>query len=873
MPSVRSFTVLPALPESIKELDFLARNMFWCWNLDIVVLFKRVDSKLWKACGYNPIKLLGSVSQERLDYLSKNQGFLCELNRAVEKLNSYLSSTKWFEKNGVGDSNSVIAYFSAEFGIHECLPIYAGGLGILAGDHLKSASDLGIPLVGVGLLYQKGYFRQYLNVDGWQQEIYVDNDFYNMPVKLLEKDDGDPVTISVEYPGRNVEAQVWSVDVGRVKLYLLDCNIETNSPQDRMITANLYGGDNEMRICQELMLGVGGLRALKALGIGPNVCHMNEGHAAFMAIERIRQLKETEKLSFNEALEATRSGNVFTTHTPVTAGNDEFPVELARKYLEVYSSMLDVSEKDFLALGRVNPNNNDGPFKMSVLAMKLSSYRNGVSKLHGEVTRKMWALIWPEVPAQEVPIDHVTNGVHIKSWLSEELNSLYERYLGPDWSDGSVGKQIWENIDLIPDEELWRTHQRAKEQLIAFARSKLKTQIQRRGTYHTELNWAEEVLDPEALTIGFARRFATYKRGNLLLKDPKRLIKLLNNTKKPVQIIFAGKAHPRDTQGKEIIRQIIHFANQYDVRRRIVFLEDYDINVARFMVRGVDIWLNNPRPPMEASGTSGMKAAFNGAINMSTLDGWWCEAYKPEAGWAIGSGENYEDTAYQDVVESQAIYNILEKEAVPLYYSRSADNLPRAWIQRMKNTIKIVTPCFNTNRMVMDYTNQFYMPAAEKWKYLATEDMTRAKAFAAWKSNMKKNWAELEIKDVQVQVKNGQEDAPVDLQKTQLKVGFRLSVNALIKLGGIDPDDVRVELYHGPVDSWGNISEGVSVEMEHKSNGQSGGEHVFAGLMSCEFSGRQGMAVRVLPKHADMVNPYDLSLILWESNTTAGRNN
>ncbi len=865
MPNVHSFMVLPALPDSLKPLEFIAKNMFWAWNLEFEDLFKRIDASLWAACGHNPARLLGTVSQEKLVALAENQGFLSELHRAVEKLKSYLAASTWFEKISSESASPIIAYFCAEFGIHECLPVYAGGLGLLAGDHLKSASDLGVPLVGVGLLYQKGYFRQYLNIDGWQQEVYVENDFYNMPVELLRNEDGQPLTISVQYPSGPVYAQIWSVSVGRVKLYLLDTNLPANSPQDRTITANLYGGDREMRIRQEIMLGIGGLRALYAMGIEPTVCHINEGHAAFMALERIRKLQTDNGMTFDEALEATKSGNVFTTHTPVSAGLDEFSPTLMEKYFGTYFPELQISKKDFLALGRLSPENDNESFKMTILALRLSSCANGVSKLHGQVSKKMWSVLWPNLPVNEVPITSITNGVHIKSWISDEMNSLYERYLGPDWADETVNRSIWNNIEQVPDEEFWRIHQRCKEHLVAFARNRLKAQIQRRGTYHSELNWADEVLDPEALTIGFARRFATYKRGNLLLKNPKRLLNLLNNPDRPVQIIFAGKAHPRDAQGKEIIRQIIHFANQYNVRRRIVFLEDYDINVARNLVSGVDVWLNNPRRPMEASGTSGMKAAVNGALNFSTLDGWWCEGYKPEAGWAIGSGENYDDPAYQDMVESQAIYNILENEVIPLFYTRSADNLPRAWIKRVKNSLAWIAPKFNTHRMVAEYTSKAYKPADARWRYLTGEAMRRAKELSAWKSNMRKAWPELAIKDVQIHLNNGNGDGQLDPKQPQLKVGSELTVDALVKLGGLEPECISVQLYHGPVDAWGNIRDGLTVRMDYKESADGDRQHWFTALMPCKASGRQGLAVRILPKHDDLANPYELGLILWEA--------
>ena len=865
MPTVRSFTVLPALPDLLKDLDVIARNMFWSWNPEFVELFKRIDNNLWSACGHNPVKMLGSVSQAKLDELAENQGYLGQLQRAGEKLKSYLEKPTWYEKVCSECTEPLIAYFSAEFGVHECLPIYAGGLGILAGDHLKSASDLGIPLVGVGLLYQKGYFRQYLNIDGWQQEIYVENDFYNMPIELVRKESGRPLTISVEYPGRCVIAQIWCVSIGRVKLYLLDTNVHANSPIDRMITSSLYGGDRELRIRQEIMLGIGGLKALTAMDINPTVCHMNEGHAAFMALERIRELRTAQNMTFDEAVEATRAGNIFTIHTPVKAGLDEFRVELMDKYFGGYFTKLGINRKRFLGLGRILPDDDSEPFKMPILALRLSSATNGVSKLHGRISRGIWGSLWPGIPRKEVPIISITNGIHIKNWVSDEIDSLYERYLGLNWADESMKKQLWEAVDQIPDEEFWRVHQRCKEQLIVFARNRLKAQMQRRGTYHTELNHAEEVLDPEALTIGFARRFASYKRGNLLLKDPRRLIKLLTDKDRPIQFIFAGKAHPKDTEGKDIIRQIIHFANQNSIRRRVVFLEDYNIDIARFLVRGVDVWLNNPRRPMEASGTSGMKAAVNGVLNMSTSDGWWCEGYTKDGGWMIGIGENYEDNDYQDMVESQAIYEMLENEVIPLFYTRSVDNLPRAWIDRVKNSIKWIAPRFNTHRMVAEYTRRFYNPAAAKWRYLTEESCARARAFSNWKSNFKKAWPEFDVKDVIMEVGNGDGNEKLNPKQPQLKIGSKLSIKALVKLGKVSPNDVSVELYHGLVDNWENIRNGSAVRMDYERNSEQDGEHWFVGSMPCRQTGQHGVAVRVLPRHADLANPYEMGLILWET--------
>ncbi len=869
MQKVRTFTVKPTLPESLQELEYITKNMFWAWNSEYVDLFKRIDPNLWTQCGHNPVKMLGTVSQARLEDLSKNEGFVYQLNQAAEKLREHLKMPTWYDRVYSKDSKPVIAYFSAEFGIHECLPIYSGGLGILAGDHLKSASDLGVPVIGIGLLYQKGYFRQYLNTDGWQQEHYIDNDFHNMPIELVRKKSKRPLTISVQFPQRNVICQIWKVTVGRVPLYLLDSNLPANSPQDRLITSSLYGGDVEMRICQEIILGIGGYKVLRALNLEPTVCHMNEGHAAFMGLERVRELRSSKSMTFEEAAEAARASNVFTVHTPVAAGSDEFSVELVDKYFGHYYGKLGINRKQFLSLGRKDPDDENEPFKMPVLAIRLSSHRNGVSQLHGEVSRKIWAKLWPDLPINEVPIKSVTNGVHAKTWLSGEMNQLFERYLGANWSDEIIDKSLWQNLDQVPDEEYWRTHQRGKERLVGFARKRLKRQMQRRGAFHTELNWADEVLNPEALTIGFARRFATYKRGNLLMKDPERLIRLLSDTEKPVQFVFAGKAHPRDVAGKEIIRQIIHFAKQQGIRRKIILIEDYDIDVARYLVQGVDVWLNNPRRPMEASGTSGMKAAINGVLNMSTLDGWWCEGYTPDGGWIIGAGEEYDDLGYQDAVESNAIFNLLENEVVPLFYTRSRDGLPRNWIKRMKNTVKWCAPRFNTNRMVAEYTRKFYSPAANKWRYLTASAMARVRALSMWKTDVRNAWQDISIEDVDIQMDNEGKSRKLHVNQPQLRVGNSLKVVGKVKLGKLTPDDVAVEIYYGTVDSEGEILDGQVARMQFDHADEKDSLAVFAGTIPCRASGKHGFALRVLPKHSDLVEQYEPGMIMWESGAQA----
>jgi len=865
MQKVRTFTILPSLPESLKELKTIAYNLYWSWDPEVVELFRRIDHTLWRSCGHNPVALLGAVSQARLEDLAENEGFLCQLHWAVERLQNYFQRPTWFDKVYAKNTDSLIAYFSAEFGIHESLPIYAGGLGLLAGDHLKTASDLGVPLIGVGLLYQKGYFRQYLNTDGWQQEQYLENDFYKMPVELVRKHSGRPLIIRVRYPQRSVAAQIWKVLVGRTRLFLLDTNTPLNSPADRTITASLYGGDRENRIRQEIMLGIGGFKALMAMNIEPAVCHMNEGHAAFLTLERIHSLRTRTNISFDEAVEATRPSNVFTLHTSVKAGNDEFQVELMDKYFASYFPNLGINWNQFLGLGRVNHDDETETFKMPVLALRLSANCNGVSELHGQVSRQIWTPIWPDLPQEEVPIRSITNGIHSKTWLSSEMNALYQRYLGSNWADEVVDKSLWQNIEQIPDEELWRTHQRCKERLIAFCRARLKMQLQRRGSYHTELGWAEEVLNPEALTIGFARRFATYKRGYLLLKDPQRLIKLLTQKDRPVQLIFSGKAHPNDTEGKEIIRQIVHFASQSNLRRRLVFIEDYDVDVARSMAQGVDVWLNTPRRPMEASGTSGMKAALNGVINMSTLDGWWCEAYTPEAGWVIGAGEAYKDVGYQDLVESQTLYNLLENEVIPLFFTRSASGLPRAWISRMKGSVKWIAPRFNTNRMLAEYMRRFYNSAAARWKSLSDSNMAHAKDLATWKTNVKQAWSELTVRTVSVEVDDGKQIVTLSTQQPSLEVGAKLRITAAAKLGKLSPDDIDVEVYHGPVDSWGNITNGSPIKMDYQKSTGEDNEHIFTVTLPCRFSGQHGFALRLLPRRADLSDSCEPGLIHWEA--------
>lgn len=850
MRHVHSYHVIPSLPERIRCLNELAHNLRWAWDHDTIELFRRLDRNLWEITGHNPVLLLGTVDQKRLDETAADEAFLMSMDRVYEDFQNYMKRPGWCQKNHPELKDCTVVYFSAEFGLTECLPNYAGGLGILAGDHLKSASDLGVPLVGVGLLYQQGYFRQYLNVDGWQQETYPDNDFYNLPLQPVLRQDR-PLLIAVDLPGRSVHAKVWRAQGGRVPLFLLDTNVPENSLSDRNITDALYGGDREMRIQQEIVLGIGGIRALMALGIEPTVCHMNEGHSAFLALERARLFMQANGVPYREARQATCAGNLFTTHTAVAAGFDLFDSALMEKYFSSYAADLGLNFEQIMAFGRYSVHDASEPLNMAVLASKHSSCANGVSRLHGEVTRRMVRNVWSRFPEHEIPVGYVTNGVHTRSWISLEMAELLRRYLGPRWLEDPSNLAAWERIGDIPDEELWRTHERRKERLVAFARRRLVDQLRRRGVSETQVIQARSVLNSDTLTIGFARRFAAYKRATLLLRDPERLRRLLKNERRPVQFLFAGKAHPRDQEGKEFIRQLVHFSRDESLRRHMVFLEDYDMAIARYLVQGVDVWLNTPRRPLEASGTSGMKAVANGALNLSILDGWWCEGYDPQTGWAIGSGEEYSDLEYQDRVECDALFNLLENEVVPLYYDRSSDDLPRAWIAKMKESMKRLCPVFNTNRMVAEYTQRFYVQAALRYRRLAEDGALRAQGVVAWRTRMYQHWKEVRIEEVASE------------HPESVSLGFKLAVTARLRLGAIPPEDVAVQLYHGGLDANAQLQRGeVEPMLLQTPLGQ--GVYLYRGEVPCQKSGRCGFTVRVLPAHPDALVPYECPLIAWE---------
>lgn len=847
--SIRTYTVLPSLPARLAPLQKVAYNLWWCWNADAVALFRRIDPDLFEALDHSPVRLLTSTEQTRFEALAADDGFLAHMDRVAAALDHYLSAKTWFQETHPEAATARVAYFSAEFGIHESVPIYSGGLGVLAGDHLKSASDLGVPLVGVSLMYREGYFRQYLNNDGWQQERYPENDFFNLPLELQTDAKGSPVLVPAPLPGREVMLRVYRIQVGRVPLYLLDANIPQNKPEDRNITAQLYGGDQHTRIQQEIILGIGGLRALRALGKEPTVCHMNEGHAAFVGLERVRILMHERKLDFATAAEAVKAGTCFTTHTPVPAGNDAFPAPMIDQYMGDYYKQLGLDRHQFLALGRQKADDEAEPFGMTVLAIRLSNTSNGVSKLHGDVSRDMWKEIWPTLPAAEVPIGSITNGVHTQTWLARELSQLLDRYLGIKWDEKPTDYAVWKRVEAIPDAELWRIHERCREKLIVLARAKLKVQLQRRGAPPSDIAAADEVLDPDALTIGFARRFATYKRGDLVFRDPDRILKLLNDPKHPVQFVFAGKAHPKDTGGKELIARVVQMAKRPEFRRRVVFLEDYEMNIARHLVQGVDVWLNNPRRPLEASGTSGMKAAANGALNLSILDGWWCEGYDGDNGWAIGSGEEYTDLHHQDEVESRSLYELLERDIAPLFYNRGSDGLPRGWIRRMKRDLMTLNPVFNTNRMVEEYLNRCYLPSHARMTKLTADGLKAATELAGWRRKVKAGWTSVRVEGI---------DAPTG---QMLKVGGEFPVVVKVHLGGMTPDEVEVQLCHGLLDAMGEIASPHAMALTPSSNGT--GSVTFAGKVPCRSSGQYGFAVRVLPKHPSLPHLFEPGLVTW----------
>ncbi len=690
----------------------LANNLWWSWHPEVDNIFRDIDPIRWRQLDHNPIALLRELTPERLALRASEMVLHSRVNYAYRRLQEYMANRKtWASTNAGVLGGSPVAYFSAEFGVHESLPIYSGGLGVLSGDHIKSASGLGIPLVAMGLYYAQGYFRQHLDDDGYQREEYIETKIENLPIQPAVDAQGRPVTVHIETRSGDLQAKVWKVQVGRVTLYLLDTNVDGNRPEDRELTSRLYGGDERTRIRQELVLGIGGVKALEALGIRPGVYHLNEGHSAFGPLEVIRQRMSDDGYSFEDAAREVAQQTVFTTHTPVPAGHDRFDAELLEEHLGPLREHLGLTHHQLMGMGRVNPHDNQEPFCMTVIGMKLSRRANAVSQLHGHVSRRMWATLWPERVEEELPIGHITNGVHVLSWLAWQMSQLYDRHFPADWYRRLGEPEVWQPIHNVDPGELWETHNALKNLLLAFVRRRLSRQCRRRGEGDEIIEAARNVLSPNVLTIGFGRRFATYKRANLLLTDPDRLADILGNPDRPVQLIYAGKSHPKDEPGKQLIRQISNLRHDSRFRGRVAFIEDYDVNVCRHMVQGVDVWLNNPRRPLEASGTSGQKVVLNGGLNCSILDGWWAEAYDGSNGFAIGRGVSHVDDRITDARDAEYLYETLEREVIPTFYDCDQDGLPRRWIEMMMNSISTCAWRFSSHRMVMDYARWCYVPA------------------------------------------------------------------------------------------------------------------------------------------------------------------
>jgi len=850
---IKPLLVLPSLPDKIARLQELAQNLWYSWSPDLVQLFRRLDIDCYESVNQNPVQMLAQISQEKLREAADDESFVAHLDSVYEQFNSYMAQKKWFETRFPVCKEAKIAYFSCEFGMDVSLPIYSGGLGVLSGDHLKSASDLGIPIVAMGLLYRYGYFTQSLNADGWQNESYTENDWYNMPVTIERDENGEPLKISVEIGPSTVWAQIWRVQVGRVPLYLLDANIPENPSVHREITFQLYSGDKDIRIRQEILLGIGGIRALEKLGYDPKAFHLNEGHSMFLCLERIRSLMEKAKLSYDEAVEVVWSTNIFTTHTPVPAGNEQFDPTLVEKYLSPMATKLNIPFKKLLALGRFNESDDLAPFSMTIGALHLSAFANGVSKLHGEISRKMWRNVWNGFPDDEVPITSVTNGVHTYSWVARANNDLYKTYLGPRYIEQPEDPTCWNNVNRIPNSELWRAHQRNKEKLVFFTRSRLKRQLEAKGKSRNEINRGMEIFDPYALTIGFARRFATYKRGYLLFKDMDRLRKIIANSQRPIQFIFAGKAHPKDNNGKEIIKSIMHMAQREEFRNNIVFLENYDIDLAKRLVAGVDVWLNNPRRPEEASGTSGMKAALNGALNLSILDGWWVEGYTPETGWAISGASHYNNQEEQDYIESQALYDILERDVIPMFYDRNKEDFSLDWVTMMKHSIIMAGKDFSSHRMLREYTEKFYIPAIQSHDKMVDDGYAFTRDVNVWNKRIIKDWNKVMVSSVDMPSLNG-----------SAKVGQTMPIKIKVFLGDLNPDDVKVEVMRGSLNAQDQIidSEIFTANLEESTPD---GHHLYNVDIVCTRSGRLGITARVVPNNNRHIIKHHPRLVAWLS--------
>ena len=845
-------TVNPQLPKRIEKLSEISNNLWWSWNTEFLRLFKTIDNDLWENCEKNPVKFLKQVSQERLEAVSKNVEFLKEYDKLARQFEDYMNSKNtWFANNYPENKNDLIAYFSAEYGLDRTIPIYSGGLGILSGDHLKSASDLGIPLVAVGLLYKNGYFHQKINGYGDQETEYINIELSNLPINPVKDKNGEDLIIYVKFPKRRLYLKVWQINVGRIKLYLLDSDIEKNNPEDRDVTLRLYGGDQEMRIRQEIVLGMGGTNLLtRALGLNPTIYHMNEGHSAFLILELIKNIIKEKQVSFDVARDIASSKTVFTTHTPVPAGNDIFPLDLVDKYFKDFWPRLGLDREEFLRLGMKPSQILEPGFNMGILALKVAGKKNGVSKLHGAVSRELFGDVWPDIAANESPITYVTNGIHTCTWLSPKLKELYNKYLMPYWQDNIHEDKVWEKINNIPDKTLWETHQDRKEKLLKLVKDNTTQRLRRSGYSYEEINEITSKLNPNALTIGFARRFATYKRATLIFKDLERITQILNNSEKPVQLIFAGKAHPADKEGQDLIKRIHEISMMPQFKGKIFLLENYNIAMSQYLVSGVDVWLNNPRRPMEASGTSGQKASVNGVINFSVLDGWWAEGYNQENGWTIGTNAEYNSYEEQDIADSQSMYRTLEDKIIPTYYNKNEEGISPKWIRIMKNSIISTGGKYSTARMLVDYTNNLYMPLCNLTKKYYQNVDTVAE-YNLWKKNLYINW-----KDIKITQTNNLDNITID-------AGNNIEVKCEVELPNVDLENITVECYYGKILDNGIVENVSIIPMKLTEKDEESKKYEYTTKIELKTGGNYGYTFRVMPRHEMLLDAENLNLVKW----------
>lgn len=844
-------TVNPQLPKRIEKLSEISNNLWWSWNTEFLRLFQKIDKDLWEESEKNPVKFLKRVSQEKLDNASKNAMFLKEYDKLVDNFENYMKSKNtWFSNKYPENKNDLIAYFSAEYGLDQTIPIYSGGLGILSGDHLKSASDLGIPLVAVGLLYKNGYFHQKINGYGGQETEYNNIDLYDLPINAVKDQNGEDLIIYVKFPKRRLYLKVWQINVGRVKLYLLDSDIEKNNEEDRDVTLRLYGGDQEMRIRQEIVLGMAGVNLLRTLGLKPTVYHMNEGHSAFLTLEIIKNTIKEKQVSFDVAKDIASSKTVFTTHTPVPAGNDIFPLDLVEKYFKDFWPRLGISKEEFLKLGMKPTQDLEPGFNMGILALKIAGKKNGVSKLHGAVSRELFGEVWPEIAANESPITYVTNGIHTCSWLSPRLKELYNKYLIPYWQDNIHLDKTWEKVKDIPDQELWEAHMQRKEKLLNLVKDSTVNRLRRSGYSYEKINDIVSKINPNALTIGFARRFATYKRATLIFRDLERITQILNNQERPVQIIFAGKAHPADKEGQDLIKYIHEVSMMPQFKGKIFLLENYNIAMSRYLVSGVDVWLNNPRRPMEASGTSGQKASVNGVINFSVLDGWWAEGYNQYNGWTIGTNAEFDSYEAQDNADSESLYRTLESKIVPMYYNKDKDGMSSKWIETMKNSIISTGGKYSTARMLVDYTNNLYIPLCNLTKTYY-EDIDNVAAFNMWKKDIASNWKDIKI----TQVNN--------LDNITIDAGNNIEVRCEVELPNIKQENIDVEVYYGKILDNGIVENVSIIPMKLEKQDEETRKYYYVAKIELITGGNYGYTFRVMPKHEMILEPTNLNLVKW----------